>query len=159
MHAKIGRSVGRVCGGAGERVESGMKWDSGGWRVTMPFRAAGQRDWARAPAASQVLADLVAVHAGQVPVQDDHVVAGQGHVVERVLPVVGHVDGHAFIAQPARHRLREPPVIFHHQHSHTLSQLRPVCPASSGGSLRPGCQALGDSQVTASVTVLSPVAQ
>ena len=65
------------------------------------------------------------MHAGQVPVQDDHVVAGQGHVVECVLPVEGHIDGHALITQPARDRLREPPVIFHYQHSHALSPPRP----------------------------------
>ena len=59
---------------------------------------------------------------GQVPVQHEHVVAGERHVVERVLPVEHHVDGHALVAQPGRHRLREPFVIFNHQHSHALSQ-------------------------------------
>jgi hypothetical protein len=38
------------------------------------------------------------VQPGQVPVQHDHVVAGERHVVERVLPVEHHVDGHPLVA-------------------------------------------------------------
>jgi hypothetical protein len=88
---------------------------------------------ARAPACGQVRADLVPVYPGQVPVQHDHVIAGQGHMIQRVLPVEGHIDGHALVAQPARHRLGEPPVIFHHQHSHALS---PLPPSGLPGQLR-----------------------
>jgi hypothetical protein len=79
---------------------------------------------ALASADGQFLAHPVAADAGQVPVQNDHVVAGQGHVVERVLPVKDHVDGHALAAQPRCHRLGEPSVILNHQHYHGLSSAR-----------------------------------
>jgi hypothetical protein len=100
----------------------------------VPFRAAGERDWAWVPVAGQVRADLVAVHAGQFLIQNAHVVAGQGHVAEGVLPVVGNVDGHALLMQAARHRLGEPAVVLHHQYSHTLSRWAAwsVRPAQAG---------------------------
>ena len=37
-------------------MESGMKWASGRWRATVPFRAAEERGWARAPAAGLLAA-------------------------------------------------------------------------------------------------------
>ena len=42
---------------------------------------------------------------GRSPVKHDHVVAGQGHVAEGLLPVEYHVDGHALTAQPGSYRL------------------------------------------------------
>ena len=45
-------------------------------------------------------ADLVAGHAGQVPVQHHDVIRGPGEVVEGVLPVERDVDGHSRLPQP-----------------------------------------------------------
>ena len=91
---------------------------------------------ARAPALGEVLADPVAVYAGQVPVQHDHVVAGHGDVVKRFLPIASEVHGHPLVPQPGRHRLGESLVIFHDQHSHALSQVRPPGPPGQDGWVR-----------------------
>jgi hypothetical protein len=42
-------------------MESGMKWDSGRWRATVPFRAARERGWARAAAGLLAAAASTAV--------------------------------------------------------------------------------------------------
>jgi hypothetical protein len=42
-------------------MESGMKWDSGRWRATVPFRAARERGWARAAAGLLAAAASAAV--------------------------------------------------------------------------------------------------
>ena len=73
-------------------------------------------------------ADLVAVHAGQVPVEHDDVVAGHvGHLVA-LQTVVGDVHRHALAPQPARDRVAEVPLVFHHQHAHR----RPPLPTPAG---------------------------
>jgi hypothetical protein len=40
------------------------------------------------------------VYPGQVPVQHHDVVAGERQVLQRIVPVHDHVDGHALAAQP-----------------------------------------------------------
>jgi hypothetical protein len=57
-------------------------------------------------------------------------------MAECFLPVELHVDGHALAAQPRRHRLGEPFVIFHYQHSHGLSR-GPACAPAGAGHVRP----------------------
>ena len=53
-----------------------------------------------APAGRDPAAHLVAVHAGQVPVEHDHVVTGDREMLERVVAVQHDVDRHALAAQP-----------------------------------------------------------
>ena len=52
-------------------------------------------------------ADVVAVHAGQVPVQHHHVIAVDRHMFQGRGAVQGHVDGHSLPAQPGRYRPRQ----------------------------------------------------
>src|SRR5260370_27609630 len=59
---------------------------------------------------------LVAVHPRQVPVQHHDVVAGQGEVAERLVPVVGDVDRHALTAQPGHERASHRLEILNHHH-------------------------------------------
>ncbi len=73
------------------------------------------------PAGGYLAADLVAVDAGQVPVQHDHVIPVDGGLGERVAAVEGHVDGHALTAQYGRYRQRQLGVVLDHQHPHRSS--------------------------------------
>ena len=63
-------------------------------------------------------AHLVAVHAGQVPVEHHHVVPGDRQVLERVVAVEDHVDRHALAAQPGADRPGQDLEVFDDQHSH-----------------------------------------
>ena len=56
-------------------------------------------------------ADLIAVHAGQVTVEHEHVVVGEREVGERVVAVERYVDGHALAAQPGGDRVGQLGVI------------------------------------------------
>ena len=66
-------------------------------------------------------ADVVAVHAGNVAVEDHHVVGGRGDVVEGVAAVEDDVDGHPGLAEAGRHGHGQLGVVFDHQHPHSLS--------------------------------------
>jgi hypothetical protein len=61
---------------------------------------------------------------GQVPVQRHDVVAGGGQVIERVVPVKDHVDGHALPAQPGPDRGGQHLEVFDDQHPHGLHGAR-----------------------------------
>jgi hypothetical protein len=113
-------------------------------------RAGGgeHQDPARRPLPRQGPADVVAVHAGQVPVQHHHVVAVHREPVQGIVAVEGHVDGHPAAAQPGGHRPGQPVVVFGYQDSHRRSPP----PGWQVSATRP---AEGDSRVTA-VTFLSP---
>jgi len=58
------------------------------------------------------------VDAGQVAVEDDHVVTGHRQGLKRVLAVKGHVDRHALPTQPGRFGFREDLEILGDQYSH-----------------------------------------
>jgi hypothetical protein len=61
---------------------------------------------------------LDAVEAGQVQVQADHVVVVDAHLVDRLLAVVGDVDGVALPTQAARDRVGQVGLILDDQHPH-----------------------------------------
>ena len=82
-----------------------------------------------APGRDYLPADLVAVHAGQVPVKHDHVVPGDGQVLERVVAVQGDVDRHPLPAQPGPDRPGEHLEILRDQHSHASKDARPAVSA------------------------------
>jgi hypothetical protein len=65
-------------------------------------------------------ADFVAAGSGQVPVQHHDVIAGDGQMVERAVPVEDHVDRHALPAQSGPDRRGQDLEIFNDQHSHDL---------------------------------------
>src|SRR6266540_2120364 len=81
-------------------------------------------------------ADLVAVGSGQVPVQHHDVVAGDGQIVEGVVAVEDHVDGHALAAQSGPDGAGQDLEVFNDQHSHdllvTLLDGPGPCPAGAG---------------------------
>ena len=70
------------------------------------------QDPARRPLGGQGAADVIAVHAGQVPVQHHHVIAADRQPVEGGVAIEGHVDRHPVAAQARRDRLGQPFVIF-----------------------------------------------
>jgi hypothetical protein len=82
------------------------------------------------PPGDQLTADLVAVHRGQVTVEDDHVVASRDRTVECLLPVERDVDGHALAAQADGDGLGELHLVLGYQHSH-LQDARPAVTAWS----------------------------
>ena len=69
----------------------------------------------------QATADLVAVDAGNVAVQNDDVVARGRAVAEGVGTVKHDVDRHALAAQARGQRHRQLGVVFDQQHSHRFS--------------------------------------
>jgi hypothetical protein len=74
-------------------------------------------------------ADLVAVHRRKVAVEDDHVVAGQVHLAQRIGAVARDVDRHALAAQTARDRGRKLRLVLNDQHAH-----QPPLPASKSST-------------------------
>ena len=70
------------------------------------------------PLGDKRAADLVAVYAGQVAVEHEHVVVGEREVRERVVAVERDVDGHALAAQARSDRLGQLDVILDQQYSH-----------------------------------------
>jgi hypothetical protein len=102
-------------------------------------------------------ADVIAVRAGQVPVQHHHVIAVDRCVIEGCVAVQGHVDGHALAAQPGGHRPGQELVILGYQHSHRMSRcfLRSVYVSQPRFT---GSQVAGNSQATFSVAAtLRPI--
>ena len=63
-------------------------------------------------------ADLIAVHAGQVAVQHDHVVAVDGGTVQGSPAIKRHVNGHPLAAQHVSDRLGQLLVVFDQQDPH-----------------------------------------
>ena len=98
-------------------------------------------------------ADIVAMHAGQVPVQHHHVIAADRQALQGCGAVQGHVDSHSLSAQPGRQRRGQDLVVLGYQNPHRLPALSCVA-ACQPAACFPGSQASGDSQVTFSVTVL-----
>ena len=72
-------------------------------------------------------ADLVAMRARQVPVEDDDVVVGPAGPVQCAVTVEGQVDGHVFAPQACRDRLGQLLVVLDHEYSHR----RPPEPATT----------------------------
>ena len=66
-------------------------------------------------------AHVVAVHLGQVAVEDDDVVGVDARLVERLGAVGGDVDGHALAAQAARDGVRDARLVLGDQHPHGSS--------------------------------------
>jgi hypothetical protein len=66
----------------------------------------------------QGAAHVVSVDVGEVTVEHDHVVAGEGGVVEGVSAVEDHVDRHALAAQHGGDSHRQLGVVLDHQDSH-----------------------------------------
>ena len=86
-------------------------------------------------------AHLVAVHAGQVAVEDHHVVAGDGQPLQRVVAVEDHVDGHALAAQPGADGAGQDLEVLDDQHPHAaprcqVARWQPQ--VSAGAALAPG---------------------
>ncbi len=73
---------------------------------------------ARAPVGDHGSADLISVHAREVPIEHDDVVVGEGNPAERLAAVESDVDGDPLAAQDGRHGLGEPRMILDHQHPH-----------------------------------------
>ena len=68
-------------------------------------------------------ADVVAVDAGQVAVENDHVVAGDRDPLQGFGAVRRDVDGHALAAQPGRDRPGQDLEVLHDQHPHSAPLL------------------------------------
>jgi len=58
------------------------------------------------------------VHAWQVSVEDDDVVAIDGHMRDRVGTIERQIDRHPLPPQAFSHGRREPPVILDNKHPH-----------------------------------------
>ena len=109
---------------------------------------------AAGPVGYQLPADVVAVPAGQVAVEHDHVVTADGGLGERVAAVEGDVGGHALAAQHGRDRQGELGMILDHQHPHSSSPTagavtRPGPCARPGTAESPACPARDNNGVTA----------
>src|ERR1019366_5136319 len=76
-------------------------------------------------------AHLVAGHAGQVSVQDHHVVAGDRQMTQRVVTVEDNIDRHTFAAKPGPDRAGQYLEILDDQHSHDGSSFRFLWGATS----------------------------
>jgi hypothetical protein len=63
-------------------------------------------------------AHVVAVRAGQVPVEDHHVVPGDCQMLQGGVAVADHVDRHPLAAQPGPDRAGQDLEVLHHQHAH-----------------------------------------
>ena len=61
------------------------------------------------------------MHAGQVSVQDDHVVTGVAKMMERRRSIQCHVDGHPFSTQAHADCPSEDHEILDHENSHVAS--------------------------------------
>ena len=72
---------------------------------------------------SQAGADLIAVDAGQIPVQDDDVVVGDLHLRQRLSAVPRDVDRHRLATQPQCYRIGEVGLVLDHQHTHVIDLL------------------------------------
>ena len=96
------------------------------------------------PAGDDLPADVVAVDAGQVPVEHDDVVAGDGEVLERVGAVQDDVDGHALAAQPGPDRPGQDLEVLDDKHPHEVLRAMASTPA------------VGVSPVSAADTGLTP---
>ena len=83
-------------------------------------------------------ADLIAVHAGQVAVEHQHVVVGERQVRERVVSVEGDVHGHALPAQAGGDRFRQLDVILDQQYPHGQPAWR-ICGYSAVTAASPCC--------------------
>jgi hypothetical protein len=83
-------------------------------------------------------ADLVAVDAGKVAVQHDHVVAVDLELDQRVAAVVAHIDGQPLAAQPAGDGGRQHHLVLDDQHPHgRCPPLRPDRLQPAQGRLTP----------------------
>jgi hypothetical protein len=78
------------------------------------------------PVTREFAADPVAVHAGQVAVEDDQVVVGLGGPLERGDAVKGDVDGHPRVAQPLADALGERRIVLDHQYPHGVHRAPPA---------------------------------
>jgi hypothetical protein len=61
---------------------------------------------------------IVAVHLGEVAVEDDDVVARDARLQQRLRPVAGDVHGEALPAQPAGDGARHPGLVLGDEHPH-----------------------------------------
>ena len=76
------------------------------------------------------------MHSGQVPIEHHDVVTGDGHMVERFVPVEDDVDRHPLLAQSGRDRPRQDLVIFNDEDSHDL-RILPFCVSDIPASFAP----------------------
>jgi hypothetical protein len=97
------------------------------------------QDPRRRPPGGQRPADLIAAHAGQVPVQHHHVIERAGGVLQRVGAVEDHVDSHARPAQPGRDDRGQLRLVLDHQHPHPAPTSLPAHPVLHAGPA-PGVQ-------------------
>ncbi|GAA2350118.1 hypothetical protein GCM10010376_85310 [Streptomyces violaceusniger] len=99
--------------------------------------------------------------AGQVAVEDHHVVAGDGKMFEGGSSVQDDVDGHALMAQPVSDGAGEDLEVLDDEDPHRPSPPvvvragRPNRPPGRGG-MRQRCQIPGLSRVAAAATRLEP---
>ncbi len=82
---------------------------AGGGQHQHPGRLAGRH---------QRTAYVVAVEERQIAIEHDHVVGDDVRAEQRVLAVVGDVDGHALAAQNGRDRRCQSRMILDHEHPH-----------------------------------------
>jgi hypothetical protein len=76
-----------------------------------------------ADARGQFAADLVAVDHQEVTVKNDHVIVVDGQALQRRAAVERNVHGRVLAAQAVRYRLREWPLVFHHEYPHVISSV------------------------------------
>ncbi|SPL99014.1 unnamed protein product [[Actinomadura] parvosata subsp. kistnae] len=90
----------------------------------------------------QDAADVVAVHAGQVTVENDHVVAVHGGQLQAPVTVAGEVHGQALGPQPLGENLGERGLVLDDQHPQRRLPLIPSAtgrlPIQPGHRLAPG---------------------
>ena len=67
---------------------------------------------------AQLAAHVVAVHDGEIAVQDDRVVVDELRAVERAAAVMADVDRTSVAAQPARQCFRKSRLVLGDEHTH-----------------------------------------
>ena len=84
------------------------------------YRARGgqHKDAGGRPLGHEQAADLIAMDARQIAVEDDDVVLVDRQVTERIGAVQGDIDGHAFLAQAGGDGFGQHLVIFDDEQSH-----------------------------------------
>lgn len=77
-------------------------------------------------------AHVVAVQAGQIPVEHDHVVVADERAIEPCRAVVGDIDGHLRPAQAHADRVGQLFIVFDHQDAHRHPSPRAHGPIAAG---------------------------
>src|SRR5699024_1169979 len=88
--------------------------------VLHPVGSGQHQDTSGVAVRGQGAGDVVAVGAGQVPVQDDDVVVVDGKVFQGCVAVIDHVHRHGFSTKTHRDGVCQNPFVFDHEYAHVV---------------------------------------